>query len=254
MKGGVADARLFAELEALPKNNLALVMPSIGLVLFLAALDQTVVATALPTIAAELSASPSDYSWVGSSYPLATTLMTPINGRVSDIVGRKPMLYVSIAVFTIFSALCGAARSIRWMIACRFFQGVGGGSIICLTNILIGDIVPLSKRGMYQGVVGSTWGIASALGPILGGLLTQWASWRWCFYINLPTSSFAFVMLLFSLKLNPTKKYTFAMLRKTFDFLGLYVKHWSTMPLLTTIQDPTCSGRGFPGRRFLRCR
>jgi MFS family permease len=164
------------------------------------------------------------------------------------------MLYVSIAVFTIFSALCGAARSIRWMIACRFFQGVGGGSIICLTNILIGDIVPLSKRGMYQGVVGSTWGIASALGPIIGGLLTQRASWRWCFYINLPTSSFAFVMLLFSLKLNPTKKYTFAMLRKTFDFLGLYVKHWSTMPLLTTIQDPTCSGRGFPGRRFLRCR
>ncbi|RSH95831.1 hypothetical protein EHS25_000924 [Saitozyma podzolica] len=178
------EDRTGGELEALPKSNLALVMPSIGIVLLLAALYQTVVATALPTIATELIS----------------------------------MLYVSIVFFTIFSALCGAAKNIRWMIACRFFQGVVDGSIIGLTTILLGDIVPLSNRGKYQGVIGSTWGIASALGPIFGGLLTQRASWRWCFYVNLPTSSFAFVMLLFSLKLNPTRKYSFAMLHKTFDF------------------------------------
>lgn len=217
----LTETDIAIELDTTPKNNLALVMPSIGLVLFLAALDQTVVATALPTIATELSATPSDYSWIGASYLLATVLVTPINGRVSDIVGRKPMVYIATAIFTLFSALCGAAQNVKWLIACRFFQGVGGGSIIGLTNMIIGDIVPLSKRGMYQGVIGSTWGIASALGPIFGGLLTDRASWRWCFFINLPTSSAAFVMLLFSLKLNPTKAVTLATLRETFDFVGL---------------------------------
>ncbi|WWC73552.1 uncharacterized protein I206_107524 [Kwoniella pini CBS 10737] len=204
----------------LPKNNLKLVMPAIGLVLFLSALDQTIVATALPTIAEDLGASPSQYSWVGTSYLLASTLQTPINGRVSDIIGRKPMLYAAIIVFTIFSALCGAAKSASWLIIARAFQGLGGGSIIGLT-ILVADIVPLHKRGTYQGFLGSSWGIAAVLGPILGGLLTEKASWRWCFYINLPTCGVAFVLLVFTLKLNPSRKLTFAELSRTFDFIGL---------------------------------
>jgi multidrug resistance protein len=200
---------------------MALVMPAIGLVLFLSALDQTIVATALPTIAADLNASPSDYSWVGTSYLLAMTLMTPFNGRVSDIVGRKPVMFAAIIVFTVASALCGAAKTIEWMIACRAIQGLGGGTIIGMTNIVIGDIVPLEQRGAYQGYIGATWGIASVLGPIIGGALATKASWRWCFYINLPTCGAAFAMLFFTLKLNQTKKYTFKTLRDTFDFLGL---------------------------------
>jgi len=209
------------EMDALPDNNLLIVMPAIGLVLFLAALDMSIVATALPTIADQLNASPSEYSWVGTAYTLAMTLQTPINGRVSDIVGRKPMLYAAITVFTIFSALCGAAKSMTWLIIARAFQGLGGGSIIGLTAILVSDIVPLHKRGVYQGYLGGTWGIAAVLGPILGGLLTEKASWRWTFYINLPTCAIALVLLIFTLKLNPTKKYTFRMLKDTFDFLGL---------------------------------
>ncbi|WVR08158.1 hypothetical protein IAU60_005204 [Kwoniella sp. DSM 27419] len=210
-----------ADVPDVPDNNLALVMPAIGLVLFLSALDQTIVATALPTIAEDLHSSPSQYSWVGTSYLLASTLQTPINGRVSDIVGRKPMLYIAIIVFTVFSALCGAAKSSEWLIIARAFQGLGGGSIIGLTSIVVSDVVPLHKRGTYQGMMGSVWGIASVLGPILGGLLTEHASWRWCFYINLPTSGVAFAFLLFTLKMNPTRKLTFAELRRTFDFLGL---------------------------------
>ncbi|WVQ95971.1 hypothetical protein IAU59_003070 [Kwoniella sp. CBS 9459] len=210
-----------ADVPDIPDNNLALVMPAIGLVLFLSALDQTIVATALPTIAEDLHSTPSQYSWVGTSYLLASTLQTPINGRVSDIVGRKPMLYVAIIVFTVFSALCGAAKSSTWLIIARAFQGLGGGSIIGLTSIIVSDIVPLHKRGTYQGLLGSVWGIASVLGPILGGLLTEHASWRWCFYINLPTCGIAFAFLVFTLHLNPRRKLTFAELRQTFDFLGL---------------------------------
>ncbi|WWC95488.1 hypothetical protein V866_002352 [Kwoniella sp. B9012] len=205
----------------IPKNNLKLVMPAIGLVLFLSALDQTIVATALPTIAEDLHASPSEYSWVGTSYLLASTLQTPINGRVSDIIGRKPMLYAAIIVFTIFSALCGAAKSMSWLIIARAFQGLGGGSIIGLTSIVVSDIVPLHQRGTYQGFLGSAWGIAAVLGPIFGGLLTEKASWRWCFYINLPTCGIAFALLVFTLRLNPSRKLTFKELSRTFDFIGL---------------------------------
>ncbi|ORX37857.1 major facilitator superfamily domain-containing protein [Kockovaella imperatae] len=209
------------DVEDLPDNNLVLVMPAIGLVLFLAALDMSIVATALPTIAEDLHASPSEYAWVGTSYTLAMTLQTPINGRVSDIIGRKPLVYAAIVIFLVFSALCGAAKNMTWLITARAFQGLGGGSIISMSNILVSDIVPLHQRPLYQGWLGGTWGIASVLGPILGGLLTTKASWRWTFYINLPTCGIALVLLIFTLKLNPTKKLTFSQLKQTFDFLGL---------------------------------
>ncbi|KAK1923520.1 major facilitator superfamily domain-containing protein [Papiliotrema laurentii] len=209
------------DMDALPQNNLWLVMPAIGLVLFLAALDISIVSTALPTIAEDLNATPSEYSWVGTSYLLGSTIMTPLNGRVSDIIGRKPMIYGAILFFTVFSALCGAAKNMTWLIAARAFQGMGGGSIIGLTNILISDIIPLHRRGSFQGVLGGVWGCASAAGPLFGGLLTEKATWRWVFYINLPTCGISFVALLLTLRLNPTRKQTFSQLSKTFDFLGM---------------------------------
>ncbi|ODO00769.1 hypothetical protein L198_03096 [Cryptococcus wingfieldii CBS 7118] len=220
------------DMPDLPENNLKLVMPSLALVMFLAALDQTIVATALPTIAEQLNASPSEYSWVGTSYMLASTLQTPINGRVSDIVGRKPLLYAAILIFTVFSALCGAAKTSTWLIVARAFQGLGGGCIIGLTSIIASDIVPLEKRGAYQGFLGASWGVASVLGPILGGVLTSKASWRWCFYINLPTCGVALLFLVFTLKLNPTRKLTLAEFRASFDFLGLLLLMMSSALLI----------------------
>ncbi|BEJ12224.1 hypothetical protein CspHIS471_0206840 [Cutaneotrichosporon sp. HIS471] len=213
------------EIDELPNNNLLIVMPSLCLVLFLAALDQTIIATALPTIMAQFGASPSQYSWVITSYQLAMTLLTPINGRVSDIIGRKPMLYAAIVVFTISSALCGAAQNIEWLIVCRAFQGLGGGTIMGLVSIIVSDIVPLEKRGSYQGFMGASWGVAAVVGPILGGAFTNMShsGWRWCFFINLPTGGVAFILLLLYLKLNKPRSHTFQELRQTFDFLGLFL-------------------------------
>lgn len=117
----------------IPKNNLWVVMPSLGLVCFISALDASIISTAMPTIAAEFNASPSEYSWIVTSYLLAQTLMSPINGRVTDIVGRKPALYASIIVLLVFSAMCGAAKNVTWLIVCRALTGIGGGSIVSLT-------------------------------------------------------------------------------------------------------------------------
>ncbi|KGB77960.2 hypothetical protein CNBG_4047 [Cryptococcus deuterogattii R265] len=234
------------EVPDVPKNNLALVMPALGLVLFLAALDQTIIATALPTIAEDLNSSPSEYSWVGTAYMLASTVQTPFNGRVSDIIGRKPMLYAAIVIFTVFSALCGAAKSSSWLIIARAFQGLGGGSIIGLTSIVVSDIVPLEKRGAYQGFLGSSWGIAAVLGPLLGGVLTEKASWRWCFYINLPTSGFAFVLLIFTLRLNPSRKLTFKQVSATFDYIGLALLLASCALLIVGFSRAADYGFGTP--------
>jgi MFS family permease len=110
----------------------------------------------------------------------------------------------------------------RRLITARAFQGLGGGSIMGLTSIIVSDISPLEKRGAYQGIMGASWGVAAVVGPIIGGALTQKVSWRWCFYINLPTCAVAFVMLFFGLNLNkPKTDKSFAQLRKTFDFVGL---------------------------------
>ncbi|GMK54012.1 hypothetical protein CspeluHIS016_0105980 [Cutaneotrichosporon spelunceum] len=213
------------DVDDIPQNNLMIVMPSLCLVLFLAALDQTIIATALPTMVAQFNASPAQYSWVITAYQLAMTLLTPINGRVSDIIGRKPMLYAAIVVFTISSALCGAAQNIEWLIVCRAFQGLGGGTIMGITSIIVSDIVPLEKRGSYQGFMGASWGVAAVVGPILGGAFTNMSrsGWRWCFYINLPTAGVALVLLMVFLKLNKPRTLTFHELRLSFDFLGLFL-------------------------------
>ncbi|KAL8279315.1 hypothetical protein RQP46_008352 [Phenoliferia psychrophenolica] len=126
-------------------------------------------------------------------------------------------------MFLFGSAMCGAAKSMTWLCALRGIQGIGGGGILQVTQIVISDIVPLHRRGAYSGGIGATWGIAAVLGPLCGGLLTEYVSWRWCFFINLPTGGFALALLVFSLKLNPHKGMTFADFKRTFDFFGLFL-------------------------------
>ncbi|KAK2593276.1 hypothetical protein QQS21_009000 [Conoideocrella luteorostrata] len=178
-----------------------LVVFALCLALFLAALDMTIITTAIPTISSHFDSS-LGYIWIGSAYLLGNATFVPAWGKISDIFGRKPVLIGAVAIFWIGSLLCAISNSMGMLIAARAIQGVGGGGTIVLPNICISDLFSMRKRGMYFGILGGVWAIASAVGPVLGGVFTSQVSWRWCFYINLPLSGVGLIILLFVLKLH----------------------------------------------------
>ncbi|WP_428934510.1 DHA2 family efflux MFS transporter permease subunit [Streptomyces sp. ACT015] len=173
------------------------VLVSIGallLGLLLAALDQTIVSTALPTIVSDLGGL-DHLSWVVTAYLLASTAATPLWGKLGDQYGRKRLFQTAIVIFLIGSALCGLARNMPELIGFRALQGLGGGGLIVLSMAIVGDIVPPRERGRYQGLFGAVFGATSVLGPLLGGVFTEHLSWRWVFYVNLPVGIVALVVI-----------------------------------------------------------
>ncbi|KAJ7096214.1 major facilitator superfamily-domain-containing protein, partial [Mycena epipterygia] len=208
--------------HVIPANKMALVLPGLMLAVFLASLDQTIVATALPTIVTKLGGG-NNYSWVGSAYLITAAAVSPACGKLSDIFGRKAVFYPSILIFLTGSALCGAAQSMTWLILSRALQGIGAGGIQQMVTIVISDIVTLEQRGAYTSSLGAIWGIAGVTGPVIGGALADHASWRWCFWINLPTGGIAIALLFYFLNLNPHHGMTLQELVREFDFLGLFL-------------------------------
>src|ERR1700730_8278532 len=167
---------------------------AIVLAMLPAVLDQTILATALPTIATDLGRL-SDVSWVVTAYVVAAAASTPLWGKLGDRHGRKLLLQISLAMFLGASALCGVAQDITFLVAARMVQGVAAGGLMTLAMAAVGDQVSPRERGRYQGYIAATFAVATVIGPLLGGVLVQHASWRWVFYVNLPIGLVALVGL-----------------------------------------------------------
>jgi EmrB/QacA subfamily drug resistance transporter len=164
---------------------------AIVLGMLLAALDQTIVATALPTIVADLGGA-GHQSWVVTSYLLASTITTALVGRLGDLFGRKTIFQAAVTFFVAGSVLCGLSQSMAMLVGARALQGIGGGAITVTATALIGEVIPLRDRGRYQGALGAVFGVTTVIGPLLGGYFTDHLSWRWAFWVNVPVSIVVF--------------------------------------------------------------
>jgi len=173
--------------------------------LLLAALDQTIVSTALPRIVSDLGGL-SQYSWVFTAYMLATTVTVPLYGKLGDKYGRRPLFLVAIAIFLVGSALCGLAQNMPELVAFRAVQGIGAGGLFPLALATVGEIVPPRDRGRYQGLIGAVFAAASIVGPAVGGFIVDNASWRWVFYVNLPVGGLALVVIMLTMPRLATRR------------------------------------------------
>ena len=180
------------------RRNLIFVAVLLGMLL--AALDQTIVATALPTVVADLGGA-GHQSWVVTSYLLASTIVTAIVGKLGDLFGRKAVFQAAVVFFLVGSVLCGLSGSMTMLVASRALQGIGGGAIMVTAMAVIGEVIPLRERGRYQGALGAVFGVTTVIGPLLGGFFTDHLTWRWAFWINIPV---AIVVLLVAVTAIPS--------------------------------------------------
>src|SRR5947209_6043648 len=185
----MASAQVAVEAAApniqLTKGQRNAVLGAVLLGLFLGALDQTVVGTALPRIVTDLNGN-GLYSWVVTAYLLSSTVTVPVYGKFSDVFGRKPMLLVGVGLFLLGSWLSGFSQNMTELIIFRALQGLGAGAIFPIALAVIGDLFSARERGRYQGLFGAVFGLSFIIGPFIGGWLTDNASWRWVFYVNIP--------------------------------------------------------------------
>ncbi len=223
MPHSISDRVVFTHREILE------VFSGVALAMLMAAMDQTIVATALPTMAAQLG-SLEDMPWVMTAYMLTSTATTPIYGKLSDLYGRKGILRIAIGLFLVGSLLCGVAQSMTQLIIFRGLQGLGGGGLMALAFTIIGDVVSPRERGRYQGYIGGVFALASVAGPRLGGVFTEALSWHWIFFINLPVGVAALLMTRRALERLPK-----GTAHPTIDYFGAFLLMASVSSLLFVV-------------------
>jgi EmrB/QacA subfamily drug resistance transporter len=212
-------------LQTLSKRAKIGILVSVISGMFLAALDQTIVGTALPKILSDLKGF-TEYSWVVAAYMITQAIAAPVTSKLSDIYGRKVIFFFNVIVFLIGSVLAGLSHSMAWLIGSRAIQGIGGGGLAAMAFTIIADIFPPRERGKWSGLIGAIFGLASVVGPTLGGYLTDHLSWRWVFYVNLPVGIAAMILAWFAL---PNIKHD---LRGKIDWLGTFTISGAVIPLI----------------------
>ena len=198
--------------------------------LFMGALENTVAGTAMPTIVASLGGI-EHYSWVFAAYMLAATVMIPLWGKMADLVGRRPALFGGLAFFMLGSALCGAAHSMPQLIAFRVVQGLGAGALFPVGMIIAADLFTLRQRTKVIAMFSAMWGVASLVGPLAGGYLTEQISWRWVFYINLPFGLMAALLVWLTYRERTQRRGTI-----TLDYAGMVTLSLGVTLLLLVVQ------------------
>ncbi|KAK6363014.1 hypothetical protein TWF730_000463 [Orbilia blumenaviensis] len=199
--------------------RMGLAFASLMIITLAAALDATIISVALPVMASELKGTATEAFWTGTSFLLASTVIQPVFGSFSNIFGRKPLILTSLVFFTIGAILCAVAKNFTLILVGRTIQGIGGGGIIAVSEIIITDLVPLRERGKYFGFLSTMWALGSVLGPVLGGVFSEKVSWTWVFWINLPFCGIGFAMIPVFLRLNFIPTSMAAKLRRI-DWVG----------------------------------
>jgi EmrB/QacA subfamily drug resistance transporter len=229
----ISEPKVAGPTEAAPQyshRQIMVIMSALMLGMLLAALDQTIVSTALTVISHDFHR-PDLYSWVVTSYLLTSTVTTPLYGKISDLFGRKKIFQFAIVMFLVGSVLSGLSQNMFQLIIFRGIQGLGAGGLMSLAFSIVGDVIPPRDRGRYQGYFGAVFGVSSVLGPLIGGFLVDEASWRWVFYVNVPIGAVALVVINRVLKLDHKPR------KAKIDFAGALLLVVGVSLILVGVQD-----------------